>query len=159
MRTDGRSKVIKFVHFPVLKMSEAQLFYLAERLRDLESRSKTSGNHVMFIPRPGKTGSARFASDNGRGYVTVKLSIPGLKPKSLLVARAAYICRTARLDLYPGNGMDDWHVSHTCHRRLCIKAEHLVLEPGFVNKGRNSCSPTDGCSQNHSGYPPCDLED
>ena len=76
MCTHGRSKVIKFEHFPVFKMSEAQVYYLADRLRDLESRCKSVGNHLMFIPRPGKEGSARlFASDNGRGYLTVKLSM------------------------------------------------------------------------------------
>ena len=134
-------------------MSAAQLLYLRDRLRSLETRTEQNGSHLIYLPRVGRMGHS--ASDNGRGYVTVRLTIPGIKSKSMLVSRAVYICRTARLDLYPGNGMSDWHVSHTCHRRLCIHPDHLVLEPGHINQGRHSCATEKRCSKNHNGYPPC----
>lgn len=134
-------------------MSAAQMEYLSERLSSLEKRCKPSGAHLMFQPRPGK--GKQHASDNSRGYILIKLSIPGYSPASVILARAVYICRSARLDLLPGGDMKEWHVSHLCHQPLCIQEDHLILEPGHVNKGRQHCSPMDGCCKDHAGYPDC----
>lgn len=134
-------------------MSADQNEYLRERLADLEKRCRPCGTHLMFQPRPGK--GKQYASDNTRGYILVKLSVPDCSPASVILARAVYICRTGRLDLLPGGQMKDWHVSHMCHEPLCVQNDHLVLEPHYVNQGRRYCSPRDGCCRDHSGYPDC----
>ena len=136
-------------------MSAEQKDYLLERLTGLERRCRSVGTHLLFQPRPGK--GKQYASDNSRGYILIKMSVTEFSPApSVILARAVYICRTGRLDLLPGGGMSDWHVSHRCHQPLCIAEDHLVLEPGYVNKGRQQCTTaSDGCCGKHAGYPSC----
>lgn len=46
-------------------------------------------------------------------------------------------------------------VSHLCHQRLCVNADHLSLEPRSVNMGRMHCKGQRQCHQCHEGYPRC----
>ena len=48
------------------------------------------------------------------------------------------------------------HVSHLCHKKLCVKQSHLSYEPQAVNNNRKSCVLNDECSGHH-GYPRCLL--
>lgn len=46
-------------------------------------------------------------------------------------------------------------VSHLCHNPLCIKAEHLILEPHSVNMERMGCKIRQQCTRAH--FPLCIL--
>lgn len=48
-----------------------------------------------------------------------------------------------------------WQVSHLCGLKSCFNIEHLSLEPGCVNAGRNSCFKHKSCHGKHGGYPGC----
>lgn len=134
-------------------MSAVQLDYMQRRLRALEARCRPVGTHFVFQTRPGKDG--RQASDNSRGYVLVKLSIPECRPQSIVLARAVFICTTGDLSLLPGRGKSNLHVSHLCHVRNCINIEHLNLEEDFINQGRRLCNDMHRCGGRHGGEPGC----
>jgi len=48
-------------------------------------------------------------------------------------------------------------VSHLCHQRLCVNADHLSLEPRSVNLERMHCKGQQLCHLCHEGYPKCLL--
>ena len=43
-------------------------------------------------------------------------------------------------------------VSHLCHNSICIKAEHLVLEPHSINMERMGCRIRQLCTRGHSPF-------
>ena len=56
--------------------------------------------------------------------------------------------------------MDSWGeemcVSHLCHHKTCIKAEHLNLETMEQNRDRDECVKRRSC-QGHKNLPMCIL--
>jgi hypothetical protein len=52
------------------------------------------------------------------------------------------------------NGLD---VSHLCHNRSCVLAEHLVVEPRATNSSRTKCLLRGVC-QGHGPHPNCLLQ-
>ena len=48
------------------------------------------------------------------------------------------------------------HVSHLCHNKLCVKIEHLSLEPASINNNRQICKNEGECT-GHYGYARCML--
>ena len=123
------------------------------RLARIESRSKRSGSHCLIFE--GRDGHPVPINNRGQGYHIIRLSIPGYESKTMILARAVFILRHHRLDLYPGRtGGSEWHVSHLCHHPLCIAEQHLVLEPQDINKNRMLCYHLGRC-QGHDGYPDC----
>lgn len=85
-------------------------------------------------------------------YGTIRVKFPGMDhSKNIYVHRLSYMCSRRTLDLPAG-----LHVSHLCHNTLCIKPEHLSLEPHYVNNGRKDCTGRNPpeCS-GHGIYPKC----
>ena len=50
--------------------------------------------------------------------------------------------------------MDNHHVSHLCHNRLCVRRAHLNLEWSYINKNRDICKAVGECS-GHTDHPKC----
>lgn len=48
-------------------------------------------------------------------------------------------------------------ISHLCHNKRCIQAEHLSIEPHFINNNRQTCKESGKC-MSHGPYPMCMLE-
>lgn len=48
------------------------------------------------------------------------------------------------------------HVSHICHNKLCVRLEHLSLEPPNINNKRQVCK-NEGLCTGHHGYANCIL--
>lgn len=48
------------------------------------------------------------------------------------------------------------HVSHLCNQKLCLRFEHLSLEPAVVNNQRKTCFAAGICF-GHDTYPRCAL--
>ena len=46
-------------------------------------------------------------------------------------------------------------VSHLCHRKLCIPADHLILEPHSSNLSRHECKVLGTCTKNHPSGVDC----
>jgi hypothetical protein len=136
-------------------MDANQREYMMYRLGQIESRAvRDECGHLLYKPRI-KLHNGEFvaSSKNKDGYQIVSYNIPGLATVSTILARAVYVLRNC------GNvGIalpTNWHVSHLCHIRNCIASEHLSFEPGFVNRGRQSCSNEGKCFGGHAGYPEC----
>ena len=117
--------------------------YIRKRLLKIESMSVRDGIHMVY-----------FGMANNNSYPVIRLCVPGFAPKTMVVARAVYMLRTKDFDMLLGL-KSEWHVSHLCHRRDCILQDHLILEPGFVNKDRRTCNSEGRCFHNHNGYPDC----
>lgn len=49
----------------------------------------------------------------------------------------------------------DMHVSHLCHNKLCIRLNHLSLEPQSVNNSRKTCALEGQCEGHGSSFPRC----
>ena len=57
------------------------------------------------------------------------------------------LCFMIRNKIVPSN-MPEGDVSHICHNKLCIKYDHLVLEPAHINKEREHCRhQKEGCTR------------
>lgn len=48
------------------------------------------------------------------------------------------------------------NVSHVCHNELCVRKDHLSLEPQSINNRRKICKNNAECLL-HYGYPKCLL--
>ena len=73
--------------------------------------------------------------------------------KLYYVHRLSYMARTQNIQIPPG-----LHVSHLCHRSLCVNPDHLSLEPAAVNVQRQQCG--DVCTGHKMGdmeFPACIL--
>ena len=125
--------------------------YMRVRLEEIEEQTETIGTHIFFKGRGG-----RAVSVDRQGYHRIRLSIPGFQSKTMILARAVYILRHQRLDLYPGGPNVGLHVSHLCHEPLCIADNHLILEPQCINKNRIRCHASGKC-WGHEGYSNCIL--
>ena len=85
-------------------------------------------------------------------YGTIRVKFPGMNSsKNFYVHRLSYMCSRRTMHL-----PESLHVSHLCHNTLCIKPEHLSLEPQYINNGRKNCLQRNppGCS-GHGIYPKC----
>ena len=125
--------------------------YMRVRLEKIEKLSETDGTHLFFKGRGG-----RAVSVDRQGYHRIRLSIPEFPSKVMILARAVYILRHHRLDLFPGGPNAGLHVSHLCHEPLCIADAHLILEPQGINKNRIHCHAFGEC-RGHEGYSNCIL--
>lgn len=89
-----------------------------------------------------------YSSTNSDGYPIIR---PNFRSKSQTFT-------VHRLIYFLGNNChfsnSAYHVSHRCHTKLCIKLEHLSLEPSEINNERNLCRPNRTC-KGHDGYENC----
>lgn len=82
---------------------------------------------------------------NKNGYPELRVTIPGLGQKHLLVARLMYMCHHRVFNI---NG----DISHLCHNRLCINIDHLVNESRTTNLKRQVCVHSGICTKNHQPH-------
>lgn len=84
------------------------------------------------------------------GYGIKKVTWPNGRKSYEKVHRLAYM---AHLNNYQLPSTDNFgeqlDVSHRCHEKLCINAEHLTLESHSVNMSRNYCRKTGVCTMAH----------
>lgn len=85
-----------------------------------------------------------------KGYGQFEFRLRGKKFK-VSIHRLIYYLKNNCINL-PTN----LHVSHLCHNKLCIKIEHLSLEPARVNNSRQVCK-NDGNCTGHYGFANCIL--
>lgn len=95
-----------------------------------------------------------YSRDGGRGifYGEIKASYPEINQKlrKIPVHRLAYFLK------HPEHYGRVGDCSHLCHNSLCIKAEHMSLEPHYINNNRQVCSNIKKC-QGHAPYQDCLL--
>lgn len=72
------------------------------------------------------------------GYGRIQVLFRGRRVK-LLVHRLAYFLHM-NVILNP-----NWHVSHLCHTKACVLAEHLWYEPQSINNARKTCKLNGEC--------------
>lgn len=83
------------------------------------------------------------------GYGVIKAKFPDSKWHTMHVHKLLYLVHHKKLSVEPG-----LEVSHLCHVALCVRAEHLSLEPHTVNTDRLKCTNRGTCS-GHIVYPDC----
>ena len=128
----------------------AKVIYMSDRLKAIEGKCSKVGDHFILQHTKG-----RPVKVNSRGYHIVHVSLPGYRTVKMVLARAVFMLRYDRMDLFPGVSIN-LHVSHLCHQPLCIEESHLVLEPKFVNNNRIQCRHFGRCN-GHPGHPNCLL--
>ena len=84
------------------------------------------------------------------GVMNVKLSRSS-QWRCIVVHRVSYMVNHNTVSL-----STDLDVSHLCHNSLCIKAEHLSLEPHHINNNRQYCKSKQQCL-GHGVYACCRL--
>lgn len=113
---------------------------------NLEKRSSLSGNGACRLWKGSKTrkgyGQANWRSESGQ-----RNKCP------FLVHRLAYGLKIGTME-FGGPGLC---VSHLCHNKLCITADHLSLESLLVNNRRQNCVFRRICS-GHGSHPKCLLD-
>jgi len=86
---------------------------------------------------------ARFHNRTQQGgYPIHTVRIPGAANRNVTVARLMYMCCTRSLQL-------QGDISHKCHNRLCVRMDHLILEPRSVNNSRQICNAQKYCTRKH----------
>lgn len=85
-------------------------------------------------------------STNHSGYGIYRPYVEG-KQHKVIIHRFYFYLKKDVMD-------QDGHVSHLCHHKLCVKIEHLSLEPQEVNNSRKTCKFRRRCI-GHDGYPQC----
>lgn len=83
------------------------------------------------------------------GYGVIRFQFRGKRVK----------VRVHRLSFYIHSSFSDvrlHNVSHLCHKRNCIRYEHLSLEPISINNKRKNCVLNGECT-GHYGYKSCIL--
>jgi hypothetical protein len=94
------------------------------------------------------TGSMKMS-----GYGRIWVKWPGEETcKEERAHRVAYMAYHRILPQDLGHSME---VSHLCHSRSCVRAEHLVLESHFTNMERMFCRDHSECTRCHR--PECIL--
>jgi hypothetical protein len=85
------------------------------------------------------------------GYGRISLQHIGKpSPTSERVHRAAFLVFKGQ-NIPPG----DFEISHLCHNKLCISADHLTLESGSVNRERSQHCVQKGKCEHHQNAPDC----
>ena len=94
-----------------------------------------------------------FKGHDGPNYPQITFTLRGRR----------YQMRKNQLSLFlklkeAGYDMASWtpalSSSHLCHRKGCVKAEHLTLESYERNRERDACRRNGQCC-GHQGSPPC----
>ena len=85
------------------------------------------------------------------GYGRKKVSFPDGSKTIMLVHRVVYMCAHGTLDI-PNIG----EMSHLCHNKLCVNADHIVCESHEINMERYHCVQQGSCTGAHQ--PACLLE-
>lgn len=104
-----------------------------------------------------KIWQAATVASRGGGvhYGLVRVKMPGQigRSKLVYVHRLQYMLTSGNLDLPP-----HLHVSHLCHRSLCVNFTHLSLEPAHINCHRQTCRNLVPLRcRGHGPYPDCIL--
>ena len=89
---------------------------------------------------------AGLRSRDGYGYLQIVLRG---KRRKLAAHRLSYFVAQGFYRLDPR-----LHVSHLCHNKLCVKTDHLSLEPAVINASRSRCVSRNACL-GHEGYRNC----
>lgn len=85
---------------------------------------------------------------NKDGYGVIRLMFRNHR-RRVTVHRLQYFLQNNCMPLSP-----QLHVSHICHNRLCVKIQHLSLEPCKVNSDRKRCNLDKACT-GHRGFANC----
>lgn len=83
------------------------------------------------------------------GYGEIRFQFRGKRVK-VRVHRLVFYIRSNFTD------MENFHVSHVCHKKACITYDHLSKEPAKVNNKRKSCVLNGDCI-GHYGFKSCIL--
>jgi len=93
----------------------------------------------------------RQCKPSGYGIINFKCPVTGAW-KVTNAHRLSYIVFNRQYNNI--NGLD---VSHLCHTRSCVLAEHLILESHATNSSRTKCQLRGVC-QGHWPHPNCILQ-
>lgn len=85
-----------------------------------------------------------------KGYGLHELRFRGRKIK-VTVHRLIYYIHYKCVNIPP-----HLHISHLCHNKLCVRVEHLSLEPPNINNKRQICKNEGQCT-GHYGFANCIL--
>jgi hypothetical protein len=97
-------------------------------------------------------------SVNSSGYPQIRVKMPDNTRRVMLATRMLYAFQH---NVAIGGEFTQDHISHRCSNKLCLKLDHLHLEPQAVNNQRKSCVANGFCHRSHNTegrpYPPCIL--
>jgi hypothetical protein len=69
-----------------------------------------------------------------------------------------YVHRLAHFRLDPSQKLiPKYHVSNSCHNKLCVNGVHLSYEPAMINNARKVCRGRGECI-GHRGYKRCAVD-
>jgi hypothetical protein len=114
---------------------------ISKKIDGIIKRCTENGGDCLMWP----VSSTRGKTTTSDGYGRVKLTYPGF-PRSTVettVHRAIFILMERRPDLIKNKPAGD--ISHLCHRKRCVRREHLVLESHTANMLRNECQVLEKC--------------
>lgn len=87
-----------------------------------------------------------------KGYQRSTFFFTGMMPEKATQTGGGKMTKVARdRDGWPA----DAQISHLCHRRPCIRGDHLQIEPRTVNLRRNYCGILGSSSCDCGMIPPC----
>ena len=106
---------------------------------------------LKLLKKSHKSGSCRvWDGASANGYGRQRVVLPGGKVRTFGAHRCAYIIKSGNLAIPTKQGKHKLHVSHLCHKKLCINTDHLVLETQSENASRNRCAWLKHCTNSHS---------
>ena len=84
------------------------------------------------------------------GYGRKRVTLPDGTSKQIMVSRVVYMCREQTFDIREHDDSGEkLEMSHLCHHKLCVRQNHLVLEPHSVNMERQHCFHQGLCTGAH----------
>ena len=117
-------------------------YRLDKKVNDIVKRCTEVGDCLLW-PERSSQGKSSCTLD---GYGRIRLSYPGLPGGSGIettVHRAMFILLERRPDLIKNKSAGD--ISHLCHKKRCVRRNHLVLESRSANMLRNECLGLEKC--------------
>lgn len=128
------------------------------------ARDRLYGRHGLYSKTtPGANGCTLWEGTlkQGTSYGTVHLTFPSNPPyipdkihKVLHVHRAFFLLHFIienQVLTLPQN-LDNYEISHLCHKTLCVNIKHLQKETHEVNMARNHCASMKSCSKLHQPF-------
>ena len=118
------------------------------KVSDLKARILQNTMHDGFC----LTWTGLVTNKKGMSYGAIKVNIQDIH-MTMTVHRAMYLVENPNL-FHSEYEIKRIHVSHLCHNSLCVKIDHLHLEPAIINQRRRRCNARKVC-YGHRNRPDC----
>ena len=100
-------------------------------------------------------GHLTYKGQDGPRYAQISFSLRA-KRYQMRKAQLSLFLKLKEVDFDMASWTDQMSTSHLCHKKACLKPEHLILETYEMNRERDGCHRNRQCF-GHKDSPPCLL--